>query len=219
MKQKEPFYKRLKEALSLSGLTQAELSKKSGIWASSISDYLNNKYEAKQDKVDLLAKALNVSPSWLLGYDVPMERKNALMPEDSNIEPIDLTDSINIPVVGRIPAGIPVQAIEDIIEYIDIPKDWAKGDRKFVGLRVDGDSMYPLLLDGDTVVIQVQPSAETGDICACYVNGYDATLKRISLTETSITLKPENPNYPPTTYTHPGEVTIVGKVVEVRRKL
>ena len=79
--------------------------------------------------------------------------------------------------------------------------------------------MYPVLLDGDTVVIQVQPNAETGDICACYVNGYDATLKRIALTPTSITLKPENPNYPPKTYTHPGEVTIAGKVVEVRRKL
>lgn len=190
-------------------LTMNDLAKLVGVSAPTIQRYESGEIKnVRRDKIAKLAKALDVSPSYLMGWE-----------EYSNIEPIDLTDSINIPVVGRIPAGIPVQAIEDIIEYIDIPKDWAKGDREFVGLKVDGDSMYPLLLDGDTVVIQVQPSAETGDICACYVNGYDATLKRISLTESSITLKPENPNYPPMTYIHPGEVTIVGKVVEVRRKL
>lgn len=190
-------------------LTMNDLAKLVGVSTPTIQRYESGEIKnVRRDKIAKLAKALNVSPSYLMGWE-----------EYSNIEPIDLTDPINIPVVGRIPAGIPVQAIEDVIEYIDIPKEWVKGDRQFIGLKVAGDSMYPLLLDGDTVVIQVQPSAETGDICACYVNGYDATLKRISLSESSITLKPENPNYPPMTYTHPGEVTIVGKVVEVRRKL
>lgn len=190
-------------------LTLNDLAKMVGVSAPTIQRYESGEIEnVRRDKIAKLAKALDVSPSYLMGWE-----------EHSNVKPIDLSNSINIPVVGRIPAGIPVEAIEDVVEYIDIPKDWTKGSQSYIGLRVSGDSMYPLLLDGDTVVIRVQPSAETGDICACYVNGFDATLKRVSLTETSITLKPENPNYPPMTYTHPGEVTIVGKVVEVRRKL
>lgn len=190
-------------------LSQQELANKIGVSKSAISRYESGEIgNMGLDKAQAISKALFIDPLTLLGIENGKE-----------LEPVDLSDSINIPVVGRIPAGVPVEAIENVIEYIDIPKDWMKGDKQYIGLKVSGDSMYPLLLDGDTVVIQVQPSAETGDVCACYVNGYDATLKRISLTETSITLKPENTNYPPMTYTHPGEVTIVGKVVEVRRKL
>ena len=202
------FLDRIKFLMEEKQITQTELSKRTGITQSSISDWLRGKYLPKQDKIDLLAKALDVTPAYLMGWE-----------EDTNIEQIEPINSIKIPVVGRIPAGTPIEAIEDIIEYIDIPENWTNGNKEYFGLIVRGDSMYPLLLDGDTVVIKRQEAAETGDICACYINGYDATLKRISLTEHSITLKPENPNYPPKTYTHPGEVTIAGKVIEVRRKI
>lgn len=161
------------------------------------------------DKIDAMARLFDVSPAYLMGWDEP----------DANVTPVDLSHSILIPVLGSIPAGIPIEAVEDVIEHIDIPEKWTRAGDEYFGLRVNGDSMYPLLLDGDTVVIRRQPTAETGDICACYVNGFDATLKRIKLTEGSITLKPENPSYPPTTYTHPGEVTIAGKVVELRRSI
>lgn len=202
------FLDRIKFLMEEKQITQTELSKRTGITQSSISDWLRGKYLPKQDKIDLLAKALDVTPAYLMGWE-----------EGTNIEQIEPINSIKIPVVGRIPAGTPIEAIEDIIEYIDIPENWTNGNKEYFGLIVRGDSMYPLLLDGDTVVIKRQESAESGDICACYINGYDATLKRISLTEHSITLKPENPNYPPKTYTHPGEVTIAGKVIEVRRKI
>lgn len=196
--------------MNMYSVNNKELSEIVGVSESTVGKWLLKKSTPRMGVIEKLANYFNVQKSDLLEERIASH---------SNIKPIDLSDSINIPVVGRIPAGVPLEAIENVIEYIDIPKDWMKGDKQYVGLKVSGDSMYPLLLDGDTVVIQVQPSAETGDICACYVNGYDATLKRISLTETSITLKPENPNYPPMTYIHPGEVTIVGKVVEVRRKL
>lgn len=126
---------------------------------------------------------------------------------------------VKIPIVGSIPAGVPIEAIEDVLGEAEIPSEWLKGDKKYIALQVDGSSMYPLLLDGDIVILRIQETAESGDICACYVNGYDATLKRIKLTESSITLIPENPNYAPVTYTHPGEVTIAGKVVQVRRNI
>lgn len=192
-------------------LSQQELADKIGVSKSAISRYESGAIgNMGLDKAQALVNALNLDPLVLLGF---------VGLDGSELKPVDLSTSVRIPVVGSIPAGTPVEAIEDVVDYIDIPEDWVKGDAEFIGLDVKGDSMYPVMLDGDRVVIRLQPSAETGDICACYVNGYDATLKRIALSSTSITLKPENPTYPPKTYTHPGEVTIVGKVVEIRRKL
>ena len=204
---KDIFSKNLKHYMELHDLNNKELSKILGVSESTVGKWLLKKSTPRMGVIEKLSRYLGVQKSDLIEQKEP------------ELTFVDLSKSVKIPVVGKIPAGVPIEAIEDIIETIDIPEDWTKGNKEYIGLRVSGDSMYPVLLDGDTVVIQVQPSAETGDICACYVNGYDATLKRIALTPSSITLKPENPNYPPKTYTHPGEVTIAGKVVEVRRKL
>lgn len=204
---KANFIDRLKGLMEEKDITQTELAQATGITQSSISDWIRGKYLPKQDKVDLLAKALDVSPAYLMGWEEP----------DANTTPVDLSHSILIPVLGSIPAGVPIEAIEDIVDHIDIPLKWVKSDDYFA-LKVRGDSMYPLFLDGDTVIIRQQCTAESGDICACYVNGFDATLKRVKISEAgAITLQPENTNYPPMTYTHPGEVRIAGKVVEVRR--
>lgn len=204
---KDIFSKNLQYYMELHELNNKELSEILGVSESTVGKWLLRKSTPRMGVIEKLARYFNIQKSDLI------EQK------DPELTFVDLSKSVKIPVVGKIPAGVPIEAIEDIIETIDIPEDWTKGDKEYIGLRVSGDSMYPVLLDGDTVVIQIQPSAETGDICACYVNGFDATLKRIALTPDSITLKPENPNYPPKTYTHPGEVTIAGKVVEVRRKL
>lgn len=192
------------------GLTQDQLAEKLNYKSyTTVAKWESGVSEPPLSKTHELANIFNVNIDNLVHTNL----------EKPELAFVDLSSSIKIPVVGKIPAGVPVEAIEDIVDYIDIPESWTKGNAEFIGLEVKGDSMYPVMLDGDRVVIRVQPSAETGDICACYVNGYDATLKRIALTSTSITLKPENPSYPPKTYTHPGEVTIVGKVVEIRRKV
>lgn len=204
---KDIFSKNLQYYMELHELNNKELSEILGVSESTVGKWLLRKSTPRMGIIEKLARYFNIQKSDLIEQKEP------------ELTFVDLSNYIKIPVVGKIPAGVPIEAIEDVIETIDIPEDWTKGNKEYIGLRVSGDSMYPVLLDGDTVVIQVQPSAETGDICACYVNGYDATLKRISLTYSSITLKPENPSYPPKTYTHPGEVTIAGKVVEVRRRL
>lgn len=196
--------KRIKAARTDAGLLLKELGDMVGL-----SDATIQRYEAGRIKgVDInlikkIAAALDVSPAYLMGWD----------------EAETTTDrTFSIPVVGSIPAGVPIDAIEDVVGRVVIPEEWTKRGDEFFALRVSGDSMYPLFLDGDTVIIKRQACANSGDICACYVNGYDATLKRIKLTEHSITLQPENTNYAPATYTHPGEVTIAGVVVESRRK-
>lgn len=202
---------RIKEKRLLNNVTQEELGKKAGVSKVTIHKYETNVItNIPSDRIESIARALETTPAYLMGWENKVDNKD--------FEFVDLSNSVNIPVVGTIPAGFAMEAVENILGYIDIPADWTKGGKEYVGLKVSGDSMYPLFLDGDTVVIQLQNTAENGDICACYVNGFDATLKRIKLTNNSITLQPENPNYPPTTYTHPGEVTIAGKVVEVRRK-
>ena len=157
------------------------------------------------DKVDALARLLDVSPVYLMGWDD---------------EETPTGNGILIPIVGSIPAGVPIEDIEDIVDSVLIPEEWTKHGDEFFALRVSGDSMHPLFFDGDTAIIKRQAHANTGDVCVCYVNGHDyATIKRIKLSEHAITLQPENSNYSPATYTHPGEVSIAGKVVEMRRKI
>ena len=149
-----------------------------------------------------LARVLGTSPAYLMGWE----------------EVTEYTNSILIPVYGSIPAGVPLEAIEDIQGEVDIPVDWTRGGREYIALKVVGDSMYPKYLDGDTVIIQLQSDCENGQDCACYVNGYEATLKTIKKSSGKIELIPINRNYPPKTYKHPGEVSILGVVKELRRK-
>lgn len=150
-----------------------------------------------------LADALGTTPAHLMGWDVDEQYNNSVL----------------IPVYGSIPAGIPLEAIEDIQGQVDIPVDWLSNGREYIALKVTGDSMYPKYLDGDTVIIQLQPDCETGQDCACYVNGFSVTLKTVKKDVGVITLRPYNPNYPPKTYKHPGEVSVLGVVKQLRRNL
>ena len=84
----------------------------------------------RRDKIALLAKALHVSPLWIMGLEEENEYNNSIM----------------IPVYGSIPAGIPLEAIEDIQGHEDIPVNWLKGDKKYIALKIKGDSMYPKYL-------------------------------------------------------------------------
>lgn len=159
------------------------------------------------EKIRLLANYLGVTTSELLGET-----------------PGSSSSGVRIPVLGTIPAGIPLDAIEDILDWEEIPAAWATGDRQYFGLRVRGDSMYPRYLDGDTVILQKETTCESGDDCAVLVNGSEATLKQVMIKgDGSLELRPTNPAYPPRTYS-PAEiesipVQIIGVVVELRRKI
>ena len=157
-------------------------------------------------KVQLLADYLGVTTSELLG------------------EAAASPGTIRIPVLGTIPAGIPLEAIEDIQDWEEIPAAWGSGDRQYFGLRVKGDSMYPRYLEGDTVILRKETTCESGDDCAVLVNGEEATIKQvIRKGDGSLELRPTNPAYPPRIYS-PAEigalpVQIIGVVVELRRKI
>ena len=141
----------------------------------------------------------------------------------SNIGYLDIPDRVvRIPVLGSIPAGRPLEAVEDIIDYIDIPEGWENGGRKYFGLVVKGDSMYPEYFGGDIVIIRQQSTCDSGDDCAVILNGECATLKMVDIFPVYIELKAINKMYGKRRFnieevkTLP--VTILGVVVEQRRK-
>jgi len=200
------FATNLKHLRKKNGMLQSDISEMLGKESTSgVSEWEKGLREPLTGDLSDLARIFNVSMDDLMKTDLR---------DESNLK----SPSIRINVYGSIPAGIPLEAIEDIIGWEEIPYEWAKGDKEYIALKVRGDSMYPKYLEGDTVIIQLQPDCETGQDCACYVNGFDSTLKRIDKKDGSITLEPINPNYSPKTYKHPGEVQIVGRVKELRRK-
>ena len=138
-----------------------------------------------------------------------------------------IQDSIlrtSVPVLGSIPAGIPLEAIEDIVDYEEIPSKMTTGGREYFALIVKGDSMWPVFLPGDVVIVRKSTTCDSGDICVVFVNSDDATLKQvIRNSDGSLTLQPKNPSYPPKTFDAETisnlPVTIAGVVVELRRKV
>jgi len=123
----------------------------------------------------------------------------------------------DVPLVGRIAAGSPILAEEDIEEILPLPTGLVGNDPVFM-LRVRGDSMLGAgIFDGDLVVVRRQADAANGDIVAALVDGEEATVKRFRRQGDRVTLLPENPDYPPMTFT--GGVEVLGKVVAVLRSL
>ena len=125
-------------------------------------------------------------------------------------------------VYGTIPAGIPMECIEDIIDTEEISADMLKGGKQYFGLKIKGNSMYPDYLDGDTIILEKTDDCESGDECCVMVNGSDGTFKKVLKNENGIILQPLNSEYQPMFYTNEQikslPVRIIGKVVELRRK-
>ncbi len=125
-------------------------------------------------------------------------------------------------VYGTIPAGIPMECIEDIIDKEEISADMLKGGKQYFGLKVKGNSMFPEYLDGDILILEKVEDCENGQDCCVMVNGNDATFKRIFKNENGIILQPLNPEYQPMIYTNEQieqlPIRIIGRVVELRRK-
>lgn len=92
---------------------------------------------------------------------------------------VNQNKSIRIPVLGSIPAGIPIELIEDILDYEDISEEMLKGGKEYFALKVKGSSMWPKYLDGDTIIVLKQDDCESGQDAIVMVNGNDGTFKRV----------------------------------------
>jgi len=183
-----------------------------GLPYTTYTNYETNQREPKQSQLLLMADYFGVSTDYLLGR------------ETTKASPVNLRRTFTrIKVLGRVPAGMPVEAVEDIIDWEDLdPREYSQTN-KYFGLRVMGDSMYPEYRDGDTIIVEQSSDAETGQDVVAYVNGYDATLKKFIRYENgNIELRPINPTYQATIFTaieaEQKPVQIVGFVRELRRK-
>ena len=131
------------------------------------------------------------------------------------------TPNTRIPVLGKVIAGIPLDAVEEIIDYEEIPIEMAKNGEYFA-LQIKGDSMEPKFSAGDVVIVRKQEDVDNGDIAIVLVNGNEATVKKIRKFDGGINLIPTNSNYDVLTYTNAQieqlPVRIIGKVVELRAK-
>lgn len=207
---------RLSTALSNANMIPQELANASGVSKASISQYLNGSHSPSNISSGKMAKILNVNPVWLMGFDVPM-----LVP-DKDVSNKSTQKGLTVNVLGRVAAGIPIEAITDIVDQEEISEDLAKTG-EFFGLRIQGNSMEPDIHNGDTVIVKKQDDAESNEIVIALINGNDGVCKMLKKYAESIALVSINPDYEPM-YFNQDEidntpVRIIGKVVELRRKL
>lgn len=200
----------IKEARKKKNISQSELAKMLDVNQTMISQWERGTSNPKLTTLQRIAEAL----------EIPVDN---LMPDDfwqsSPQAPPPSKNGRWIPVLGRVAAGIPMDAIEEIIDYEEIPNTQIED---FFALRINGNSMEPRIKDGDNVIVRKQTTAENGDIVVALINGQEATVKKFMRHESGISLVPANPAYTPMFYTWDDvkslPVQILGRVVELRAK-
>lgn len=201
---------RIKEAMELLNMKQADLVERTGISKGALSSYISGRYLPKQTNIYLIAKALNVNEAWLMGSDVPMNRTTS-----------SRSSGVKINVLGRVAAGIPIEAVEEIIDQEEITEELARTG-SFFGLQIKGNSMEPRICEDDVVIVRQQDDAESGDVVIALINGDDAVCKRLRKYRDGIELISNNPSYEPMYFDNDDiekkPVRIIGKVVELRGK-
>lgn len=204
------------------------------VFSKNLRKYMDLYQKSRNDICKDLGFAYTTFTSWETGVNYPRIDKIEMMADYFHIEKSDLIEDktdkpsssakgIRIPVLGRVAAGIPIEAITDIEDREKIPQNMAKTGEYFA-LKIAGKSMEPRMMDGDVVIVRRQPDVNSGDIAVVLVNGNDATVKQISKSDAGLTLIGWNPSvYTPKTYNKKEckelPVTILGKVVEIRGKL
>lgn len=191
------------------GLSQEQLGELVGVQKAAINKYEKGRVvNIPRTTLKKLADALHVAPVDLL--------------DDTELSPDAFTKSNRIKVYGSVPAGVPIEAVEDIVDWEDVPQEWIDRGDRYIGLKVKGDSMYPKYIENDTVIVKLQPDCECGQDAVVYVNGYEATLKKVVKQQDGIMLQPLNSEYTPRFYPYgpeEPEIRILGIVVEIRRKV
>lgn len=175
-----------------------DVCKDLGISKATMSSWMNGTRTPKMPKIDMLCDYFHCT------------REDIMEPE-----PQDAVRCPRIPIYGRVAAGFPETAFENIEGYVEISPSL---HGEFFSLRVKGNSMSPQIAEDDVLIIKKQDVADNGDIVIAQIAGEDATVKKLIKQEFGITLQPLNPEYPPMYYNNPDSVKILGKVIESRRR-
>lgn len=203
---KQIMAKNIRYYMNKHSVSQTEICNTLGFKMPTFSDWVNAKTYPRIDKIELMANYFGISKADLVEEHSTSANSNAVI----------------IKVLGRVAAGIPIEAITDIVDEEEISEELARTG-EFFGLKISGDSMEPDIHNGDTVIVRKQEDAESDEIVIALVNGNDGVCKRLKKYNDSIALISLNPNYEPM-YFNQEEISekpvqIIGKVVELRRKL
>ncbi|MFV0550381.1 MAG: LexA family protein [Anaerorhabdus sp.] len=202
----EIFATNLKHYMKINNKNQNEIAEIARVHKSTVSEWLNAKKYPRLDKIQILSDYFGIWKSDL------METFGRSSAESKGIR---------IPVLGRVIAGIPIDAIEEIIDYEEISCKMASTG-EFFALQIKGDSMEPQISENDVVIVKKQNDVESNQIANVLVNGHEATVKKIIKKENGIMLVPFNNDYEPLFYTSSDietlPVVILGRVVELRKK-
>ena len=201
---------RLKFLREEKGLFQSDIAKFLGVSISAVGFYENEKRDMSPDTIVKLANYFGVSTDYLLGKS---DNRNSDVPISK------------IPILGTVKAGYDWLAEENVIGYItdrDTIKDYEKNINEYFALKVTGNSMLPLLSDGDLVIVHDQDDVESGQTAVVLINGEEATVKKVIKTNEGIELHAMNPYYPVKKFTFEDmkeiPVKILGRVKEAKIK-
>ena len=205
---KEIMAKNIKYYMDKNGIRPTDICGTLKIPMATFSDWINAKTYPRIDKIELIANYFGIEKSDLVEERYSISNKHV--------------KGIKINVLGRVAAGLPIEAVEHIIDTEEISEELARTG-EFFGLQIHGDSMEPRMYEGDVVIVRKQDDAESGDIVIAMVNGNDATCKRLTKYANGITLSSLNSKYEPLIYSNEEilekPVKILGKVIELRGKL
>lgn len=201
--------------------SQETMAKELSVSKSTIAMWETGKRLPSPELYEQIADYFNVDIDYLYGR-TNIRKKFHYDNQGNEYVLTGLSKGVTINVLGRVAAGIPIEAIENIIDTEEISEQLASTG-EFFGLQIHGDSMEPRMYENDVVIVRKQDDAESGDIVIAMVNGNDATCKRLMKYAGSIALLSLNPKYEPMTFSEKDieekPVRIIGKVVELRGKL
>lgn len=216
-------YRNIKRIREEKGMSQDELARLVGFKSrSSINKIEMGVNDITQSKLIAIANALHVSPGELMGEDEEVASPADLSSRLPNMVSIEAR-TFCVPIVGRVAAGRPIVADEEIIGYEYIDNKYSKDGHEYFGLRIVGKSMEPTIMDGDIVIVRRQNYVENGEIAIVLIDGEEATAKEVKESADGITLIGHNAAvYTPHFYSAQEvknlPVQIIGRVVQSIRK-
>lgn len=210
---KESMAQNIKRYMRKKNISRRELCEALGFNYNTLADWLHARKYPRIDKIEMMANYFGISKADLV------EQYSG-----DDVNRIDAMDVIKIPLLGRVVAGSPQEAIQEADEFLYIPAMGHKRPEDYFALRVYGESMEPNLMDGDIAIVRIQPDVDSGQVAVVLIDNQDSTVKRVFKSQDGITLVADNPAvFSPRFFSNEDclslPVLILGRVISIQREM